>query len=99
MAILQPVLNAGSHPKTVLFSIGLVRSSCSRFFEKTLIDLSSASSFKIERMSLSIAGLISLLYESSMESSIISSVYLFGFIVWFAIYCLISSSSVSILIF
>ena len=75
-ASLHPVLNAGSQPKTTLLIIGACINSCSRFFEKTLIDLSSAFSKSWFRSSLSIAGAMSLLYESSMASVNVSSVYL-----------------------
>ena len=60
-ASLHPVLKAGSQPSTTLFMIGACINSCSRFFEKTLIDLSSAFSKSWFLNSRSIAGAISLL--------------------------------------
>ena len=74
-ASLQPVLNAGSQPSTVLPSIGGCKSNCSRFFPNTLIAPSSAVSVRLLLISLSIAGAISLEYASAITSLITGAVY------------------------
>ena len=92
-ASLQPVLKAGSHPSTTLPVTGGCIRSCVRFLPNTFIASSSAASVRLDLISLSIEGAISLLYASSIVSFNICSVNLLCFfIIFLSRYLIISSS-------
>ena len=92
-ASLHPVLKAGSQPSTTLPATGGCIKSCVRFFPNTLMASSSAFSVRLDLISLSIEGAISLLYASSIVSlSICSVCTLCFFIMHFSRYLIISST-------
>ena len=78
-ASLHPVRNAGSHPKTVLPSIGGCMRSCVKFFPKTVMAPSCAFSVISLRISLSMDGAMSRLYASSIASSMSAFVFRLSF--------------------
>ena len=69
-ASLQPVLNAGSQPRTVLPPIGGCMRSCSRLLANIFIAPSCAPIVSSFLISVSIDGAMSLLYASAAASSI-----------------------------
>ena len=100
IAILQPVLNAGSHPKTVFPIIGGCINNCFKFCPNTLIAPSSAFSVSKFLISLSIAGWISRLKLSCTASLIISEVFWLSLIiVVFTNAFIIASSGISTVTF
>ena len=77
IAILQPVLKAGSHPNTTFPAIGGCISNCSKFLPNTFVALSSAFSVQSFLISRSTDGAINLSYASSIVSVKIFCISLF----------------------
>ena len=82
-ANLQPVLKAGSKPKTFEFLIGGVKSKCSKLSWKVKIAFLEASSVNSLLISLSILGSINLFKASLIATFTVSQTKDFSFLINF----------------